>query len=198
VRHRDRGGLGDYDGEALAERFYSQGISSTDSVAGYHHGRGLGFAHVENDSSVDWEAVIGPVNMADRDHVRQLNLAVRTIRSMVHADELRLDMRCGLHIHIGAERVSLEGAFNLNTLFAYIEDPLYRLAAARWPMHRAMVNSHYTQPVMKDAKTKVEFGNLIARAERYHALSFTNYINTMLNNCQCGAVRYDSWDQCTV
>lgn len=191
------GANGEGDGENLAQAFYAAGLSTLDTMAGYHHGRGSGFAHVEADSSVDWEAVIGPLNPANTSEVSSLNRALRTIRGMVKDGTLGLDLRAGCHIHVGAEGVSLDGAFNLNTLFSYIEDVIFRLGAARWPVHRAIQDTHYTQPVPK-LERKLEFARSHnEEGSRYYALSFSNYFASLFNNCHCGAVRYDSWEDCT-
>ncbi|MDE2098605.1 MAG: amidoligase family protein [Patescibacteria group bacterium] len=184
-------------GETLAEALYEAGLSRSGEMHGYHHGSSSGFAHVERDSSVDWEAVMGPINPADANDVRQLNQAVRTIRQLVKDGVLSLDLRAGCHIHVEAAGVSLDGAFNLNTLFAYAEDVIYRLAAAKWPIHRAIQGSDYTRPVPKEHR-KLAFARSTEReGSRYYALSFNNYFSQMLGNCSCGAVRYDSWEDCT-
>jgi hypothetical protein len=190
------GGRGSGNGRSLARALHTAGLSHSSEVQGYHRGSDGGFAHVENDASVDWELVIGPVNMAETNDVRQLNQTVRMVRDMVHDGTLKLDLRCGLHIHVGAERVGMDGAFRLNRLFAYLEDPIFRLAAARWPMHRACSGSDYATPVDKRAQNPGQFGRSV-EGNRYAALSFQNYINAMLARCSCGASRYDDWANCT-
>jgi hypothetical protein len=190
------GARGTRDGGTLARAFYEAGLSNLERMGSYHTGTGGGFAHVENDSSVDWEAVIGPVNMASASAVRSLNQAVRLIRDHVHDGDLKLDLRCGLHIHVGAEAVSMDAALNLNKLFGYIEDVVFRLAAARWPMHRSCSGNDYAVPVPKDLTTKAAFGRTM-ESNRYSAVNFSNYLSSMLSNCRCGAVRYDDWANCT-
>jgi hypothetical protein len=191
-------GLGG-DGRTLARELYRAGLSQYDSVQGYHHGGGS-FMHVELDSSVDWEVVMGPLNPADNDHMIAVNRAMRMIRNGIHAGTLKLDLRCGLHIHVGAEGFGLGQAYNLNTLFSYVEDVMFRLAAAKWPIHRSMTGSPYCQPVEKST-SKLAFGREVGQNEsrdaRRVALNFRNYFQRMLNNCQCGAVRFDSWENCT-
>ena len=190
------GANGDGNGNDLAVALYDAGLSAIDGMAGYHHGDGSGFAHVERDSSVDWEVVIGPLNPANQRQVRDLNSVVRIIREHIKDGRLGLDLRAGCHIHVEAARTSLTGAFNLNTLFAYLEDVIFRLAAARWPVHRAIMNTHYTAPIPKDLR-KLQFARTHNDEDaRYYALSFQNYFNRVLSNCHCGAVRYDSWEDC--
>lgn len=191
------GGDGDGGGEELARAFYEAGLSATDAVYGYHGGRDAGFAHVEHDSSVDWEAVIGPLNPASTTDVRKLNQAVRAIRTLVHDEVLTLDLRAGCHIHVEAARTSLDSAYNLSILFAYLEDAIFRIGAARWPIHRSIQNDHYSQPIPKELR-KLQFAREHGRdGSRYYALSFQNYFYRMLNDCSCGASRYDSWEDCT-
>jgi hypothetical protein len=191
------GANGTGDADTLASAFCEDGLNEYDEVMGYHSGSTGGFAHVERDSSVDWEAVIGPFNPAVQSDVTRLNRAVETIRGMVHDGTLGLDLRAGLHIHVGAERVSLDGAYNLNVLFSYLEDVIFRLGAARWPVHRAVMDTHYTQPIPKELR-KLEFAQRHGdEGSRYYALSFNNYFRSMLRRCECGAVRYDSWEDCT-
>ena len=191
------GGIGTGDGSNLAMELYEMGLSAITDIAGYHFGTRGGFAHVERDSSVDWELVVGPMNMAVREDVSKFGRVIRSLRTMVRDGVLKLDLRAGCHVHVGAERVSLDSAFNLNTIFAYTEDVMFRLGAAKWPIHRALQDSHYSRPVPK-ATRKLQFARETgAEDARYYALSFANYFNQMLGACRCGAVRYDSWDECT-
>lgn len=192
------GGNGEGNGQTLAAAFHNAGLSEWDRMGGYHSGSEGGFAHVERDSSVDWEAVIGPIDPADEHDVERLDEAIKTIRSLVRENTLTLDLRAGCHIHVEAARTSLDGAYNLNLLFAYMEDVIFRLGAARWPVHRAVQDTHYTQPIPKELR-KVQFAREHAESDnaRYYALSFNNYFTQMFGRCRCGAVRYDSWADCT-
>jgi hypothetical protein len=180
----------------LARDLYNSNLSAYDAMGGYHTGLRGGFAHVERDGSVDWEMVVGPINMADRRDVQKLNKAVRLARGYVKDERYKLDLRCGCHIHVSAERVSLGGAFNLGVLWNYSEDAIFRLAAAKWPGHRAIRSDNYTRPLPKNFSGKVPFAREVEN-NRYYALSFENYFRQMLNSCSCGAVRYDSWSDCT-
>lgn len=193
------GGNGTGNGSQLARELYRAGLSRYNDVQGYHHGAGS-FMHVENDSSVDWELVIGPLNPADSEQMKAVNTALRIVRRGIKAKQYKLDLRCGLHVHVGAEGFGLGKAFNLNTLFSYVEDVMFRLAAAKWPMHRSMTGSPYCQPVAKST-SKLAFGREVGQNEerdaRRVALNFRNYFQRMLNNCRCGAVRFDSWEDCT-
>jgi hypothetical protein len=180
---------------SLARALYDQGLSQTREQMGYHHGRG--FARIETDSSCDWECVIGPIDMANLENVRQLNNVVKTIKGHIKSDLLKLDLRCGTHVHVGAERVSLGQAFNLHLLYTYLEDPLYRLGAAHWPIHRTLINdeSHSAARSPKET-TKTKFARRFAE-NRYYGLSFSNYFEKMLDECHCGAARYGAFEECS-
>jgi hypothetical protein len=193
------GDQGTHDGHTLAMELYRAGLAQHNQMQGYHHGGGS-FIHVEADSSVDWEVVIGPLNPADPQQMLAVNSAMRLVRTGIREGRYKLSLRCGLHIHVGAEKFGLAQAYNLNTLFSYVEDVMFRLAAAKWPLHRSMSGSPYCRPVRKPG-SKVAFGREIGQADdreaRRVALNFGNYFQRMLNNCRCGAVRFDSWEECT-
>jgi hypothetical protein len=180
---------------ALARALYDQGLSTTHEQVGYHHGSG--FARIETDSSCDWECVIGPIDMANLENVRQLNNVVKLIKGHIKSDLLKLDLRCGTHVHVGAERVSLGQAYNLHLLYTYLEDPLYRLGAAHWPIHRTLINdeSHSAARSPKET-TKTKFARRFAE-NRYYGLSFSNYFERMLDECMCDAARYGAFEECT-
>lgn len=191
-------------GRALARALHAAGLSNYDRQLNYHTQSelsqdGMHTWTVENDSSVDWELISPPLNIADREHVRELHQAVDILRTQIKEGVVGLDLRCGLHVHIGAEQVGITHAYHLGKVWGYLEDVIFRLGAARWPYHRSIMNGlHYCQPTPKGAKTKLEFGRQMDNnMDRYNALSFQNYIQSFTRRCQCGAVRYDSWDECT-
>lgn len=182
-------------GDYLARQLYDAGLSGLHTMSPYHHG--AGFARVETDASVDWEMVIGPINMARTEDVRKLNKAVKIVRAAIKENKASLDLRAGTHIHVSAERVALQNAYNLHTIYLYLEDLLYRIGAAKWPIHRSLLrigDDHYkTNP-------KVDTVTQFARTfheDRYYGLSFNNYFERMYGNCRCGAARYGVFEECT-
>lgn len=179
----------------LAKTLYNNGLSGSYQQEGYHHGQG--FARVETDASCDWECVIGPINMADITNVRNLNNVVKIIKDHIKNDYLKLDLRCGTHIHVGAERVSLGQAYNLHLLYTFMEDTLYRLGAAHWPIHRILIHdeSHSAKRSPKETG-KTKFARRF-HSDRYYGLSFNNYFERMLEECRCGASRYGAFEECT-
>lgn len=168
---------------------------------GAYHGSPQGFVTVERDASVDWEAVTVPFNPASGEDMNKLNQTLRIIRGMVRRDELKFDLRCGLHIHVSADQVGLVQAYNLSHLFTYIEDPLFRIGAAKWPIHRACHTQNSARPLPKHIR-KTEFyasqgGTGGGHDDHYFSLSFQNYFNAVLKQCMCGARANGFWDECT-
>jgi len=182
-------------GQLIAAQLYDVGLSYSSVIEGYHAGDN-GFAHVERDSSVDWELVMGPMNMANIEHVRNLNKCVKLVRQTIKDGHAKLDLRCGVHIHVSAEQVGLHQAYNLHILYMYLEDILYRLGAAKWPIHRSLVQGDRHCAKSEKMETKMSFANMY-RDNRYYGLSFSNYFNQMINGCECGARRYGLWEECT-
>jgi hypothetical protein len=183
-------------GQLLAESLYTQGISRNHSIGGYHSGS-RGLVHVERDSSVDWELVIGPINVANPEHVDILNKSVRVVRGFINNKTLKLDMRAGLHVHVGADRVPFHNAYNLHKLYMYMEDFLYRFGAAKWPYHRS-INRRGRDQAGKSPNTdgKLNFARTFS-GQRYYGLSFDNYFARYFEQCECGARTYGLFDECT-
>ena len=183
-------------GNTLARALYDAGLSGSYAMNGYHSGT-RSKVYVERDSSVDWEMVIGPLNVANPQDVDLLNSSVRMVRGFINDKTLKLDMRAGLHVHVGAERVAFHNAYNLHKLYMYMEDFLYRLGAAKWPYHRS-VNRRGRDQAGKSPITegKLNFARTFA-GQRYYGLSFDNYFARYFESCECGARRYGLFDECT-
>ena len=185
-------------GQILARRLYDDGISASHNMSGYHSSEGRRMTvHVERDSSVDWELVIGPMNVADTRDVQIMNRAVRVVRGFINEGTLKLDMRAGMHVHVGADKVPFHNAYNLHKLYMYMEDFLYRLGAAKWPYHRS-VNRRGRDQAGKSPITegKLHFARTFT-GNRYYGLSFDNYFARYFEACSCGARQYGLFDECT-
>jgi putative amidoligase enzyme len=183
-------------GNLLASELYTAGLSRSSQMGGYHSSS-RSLVHVERDSSVDWEMVIGPLNVAHPDHVDILNRSVRVVRGLINDKTLKLDMRAGLHIHVGADRVPFHNAYNLHKLYMYMEDFLYRFGAAKWPYHRS-INRRGRDQAGKSPSTegKLHFARTFS-GQRYYGLSFDNYFARYFEQCGCGARTYGLFDECT-
>jgi len=184
-------------GNVLARSLYEAGLSRMYEMSGYHSGSSRNLVHVERDSSVDWEMVIGPINVAESQHVDVLNRSVKVVRSLINDKTLKLDMRAGLHIHVGADRVPFHNAYNLHKLYMYMEDFLYRFGAAKWPYHRSINRRGRDQagksPIVEG---KLNFARTFS-GQRYYGLSFDNYFARYFEQCGCGARTYGLFDECT-
>lgn len=185
-------------GTLLARELYSAELCHYPEMGNYHgNEHDAGFAFVERDRSVDWELVIGPINVANVTHMTKLNKTVKIVRNMIRDERLKLDMRAGMHVHVEAANVSLPSTYNLHRLYMYTEDFLYRLGAAKWAYHRAIP----LQGKGAAAKTPMTLGKInFARAfgnNRYYGLSFENYFKRYFSECECGARTYGMFEECT-
>lgn len=193
-----KGATGNRTGNLLARNLNNAGLSYHGEMTGYHSGSGHRRykVHVERDGSVDWEMVIGTINMGDPNDVTILDSAVKTVRGMIRNGEARLDMRAGLHIHVEAARVGLVGAYNLYRYYMHTEDFLYRLGAAKWPFHRAILGGRGHPEKNPEAIGKLQFARTFT-GNRYYGLSFDNYFARYFTQCQCGARQYGMFEECT-
>lgn len=189
-------------GQLLANALHAAGLTQYDEILGYHGSRALAatqYYSVERDSTVDWEIVSPVIMLNDPASVTRLNGVLDVLRQQIKDGQVGFDMRCGLHIHVEARPCSVIGAFNLAAVWNHLEDTLFRLGSAKWERHRAADGgSSYTRPIPKQFNNVREFGVEIGdNPDRYHALSFANFFGRLFGNCHCGAVRYDSWENCT-
>jgi hypothetical protein len=187
-------------GNRLARTLQDMGLSYYGEMTGYHSAERSsmrGFkVHVERDGSVDWEMVVGPINMANEDDVQILDRSVKTVRGMIREGTARLDMRAGLHIHVEAARVPMEGAYNLYRYYMFMEDFLYRIGAAKWPFHRAILGGRGHPEKNPEAVGKLNFARQFT-GNRYYGLSFDNYFARYYASCHCGARTYGMFEECT-
>jgi hypothetical protein len=185
-------------GSALARALQNAQLSYHAEMTGYHSGSGhRNFkVHVERDGSVDWEMVVGTINMGDPRDVDILDRAVKIVRGMIRNGEARLDMRAGLHIHVEAARIGLVGAYNLYRYYMHCEDFLYRVGAAKWPFHRAILGGRGHPEKNPEAIGKLQFARTFT-GNRYYGLSFDNYFARYFAQCQCGARQYGMFEDCT-
>ena len=168
-------------------------------VAGTHDSP----AHIEYDASVDWEMVIAKFNPSKLEDMRKVNSILKIAREQVKAGNCHLDLRCGCHIHVDAHKINMTHAFNLWGLFAYMEDPIFRIGSAKWSVHRTVQygrDNGAAVPVPKGPyRSMMEFGNALQNgaADRYFALSFANFWRSVMGRCTCGAIAYGQWENCT-
>ena len=183
-------------GNLIARQLFKEKLSEYDHIMRWDSDGNGSFVYVKHDGTVDWEMVVGPINMANNSEVNILNRSVKVVREAIKEKEARLDLRCGLHIHVGAEKVGLSQSYNLHIMFSYLEDVLYRLGAAKWPVHRAILNGDRYCKKANKQNSKMDFANMY-KQDKYYGLSFSNYFEGMLNNCTCGARVYGTWDECS-
>jgi hypothetical protein len=186
-------------GGALALELYNQGLCSSDRVRGYHHGANRDdFCHVERDSSLGeggGELIFGRLNLDNEEHLARLHQGMSIVRSLIKQDQLVVDTRCGLHIHIDGHGMGVGHVRNLVRVFAYLEDPLFRIAAARYRRHRGL--SYANQIEKQFGDTVRAFGvGFLARNGHTHALNVSHYWQAVRGYCECGAAIVGKYEEC--
>lgn len=183
----------------LAQALRDVEASEHDRPVGYHHqtSRGGSTFTVESDATVDWEMVSPVLDLTQPEDADLTYRAVNTLWNLSQGTDLWHDYRAGLHIHVGAEHIPITAAYRLGHLWNFVENAVFRLSAAKWGHHRIHEQgTTFCQPLPKGFKNRQEFSRTINRAGRYAALSFQNYLSSHISNCGCGAVQFDSWDNC--
>jgi hypothetical protein len=187
-------------GDQLAARLYNERLTPYDAVMRYHHAvpRDV-FCHVERDSSLGrngGELIFHRMRMDDPEELDKLHKAISVVRKMIKEGELGMDTRCGLHMHVDAHQCGVGHVRNLVLIFNYLEDVLYRMGGASYPVgHRGM---QYAAKLQKQGmKDKQEFGAYFFGANGHgHVLHVGNYWQTMRDRCVCGAANVGMHEKC--
>lgn len=187
---------------SLPRAFYNYGLSRYNNLRGYHGSEHVlatdsgQFVHVEQDSSVDAEIVCSMMDLDNDTISRRFEQAMRIVRAGVQANEVQLDARCGMHIHVDLTRVGLGKVANLYHLWNFMEDTIFRVASANWQGHRTEVAStNYAPRVGKGFRSRREIVN---NTGGRNSMSLGNYFRSM-RSCQCGVVQYEpeeNWGEC--
>lgn len=189
--------------EIIPSTFYAQGLSAQNNMSGYHsspsgHGPLLqNFIHVENDASVNAEIIYCRMRLDMSTVADQFERGVRIVRAGIAAGQVRLDARCGLHIHVDMRGMGVQHVANLYNLWNFLEDTIFRMSAACWPKHRTELNggsySHVTPKGMTSNRAITEAMRQSGRG----AMSLGGYLS-QITRCRCGAIlQYGSWEDCT-
>lgn len=205
---------GNGNGDALAKALYAQKLTGLQNV-GTHgaNSQGIGAfpCHVEYDTTVDWELVIRRFSPANLRALEKVGAILDTVNALRQKDIIQFNLNCGLHIHVHAKQMGTEHLYALWQLFAICEDPIFRLAASKWPIHRALKgrdgirigtigDNHTADPIPKgDWKNRIEFGQRYldgVGTDRYYALNVQPYWRA-IHSCTCGATMYGSLTDCT-
>lgn len=188
-------------GNYLAEAFHSAGLSDYDYMGGYHDMDDSSFVRVEEDSSVAAEVIFSRMRLDDLTNALDFERGIGIIRQAINEGRSKLDMRCGLHIHVnlghegdGTKALSMDGVASLYHLWNYLEDTIFRLGAANWRGHRSEFGNDYAPAIRKGIQTNREIGQNMLYSRG--SLNLSNYLNAR-GNCRCGAFDFGSWQDCT-
>jgi hypothetical protein len=185
--------------EYIATAFHHAGLSNYRDMLGYHSsaGRGFspGFCHVEEDGSVNGEIIYGKLRLQDNAIAARLEEALMLVRSKIAEGEARLDMRCGMHIHVDGKGLGMHAVESLYHLWNHLEDTIYRMGAAHWRAHRtAIADYNYAPATTKGLMSRAEIGSFFDGHRG--GLNLQNYLGAR-GNCSCGAFDFASWEDCT-
>jgi len=191
---------GNYIAEMLSD---IPGFNTPDHMVGYHHSREYGrgnrkpFVTVEEDASVAAELVWSCMDLDTPAHAEQLQTGLEVIRTAIREKRVRLDMRCGGHIHVDVPDYTPPNAASLYYLGCYLEDTVYRLASANWKCHRTEIaRENYAPPVRKGAQRTGD-ALMFAGMDRSW-MNFQHLFNARgPRSCGCGSAQYGLWDECT-
>lgn len=181
--------------EYIASAFFSGGFSLNDRARGYHSGDDGGFCRVEDDASVNAEIIYGKLRLNDPTVAQKFEDALCVVRDAITEGEVKLDMRCGLHVHVDAKGLGMREITNLYNLWNHVEDTVYRIGSANWRCHRtAVASTDYAPPTMKGLEGHTAIGSHFANERG--ALNLSNYLSSR-SRCHCGAFAFAAWEDCT-
>lgn len=166
-------------GTYLAEQLHRAELSVTPYMGGYHGGDDGGFCRVEEDSSVGAEIIFSKMYLSRPGHAEKFEKGLTILRKAVRDGQSKLDMRCGLHIHVGLNRdrsaktpaYTMDNIRSLYHLWNYLEDTIFRLGSANWSGHRSQHGNSYSPvtPKQGDTRNLRDFGRC--------ALNISGYLN---------------------
>lgn len=168
-------------GTYLAKQFHAAGLAESEHMHSYHSGA-EGFVRVEEDASVGAEIIFSQMYLSRPGHAKKFEEGIGILRKALAEGKSKLDMRCGLHIHVGLNRDRKAGSaayseadcISLYNLWNYMEDTIFRLGSANWRGHRSEFGNEYSPLVPKREATRardVSYGRC--------ALNLSNYISTL-------------------
>lgn len=195
-------GLG---GNYIAEQLHEAGFGTPDHMVNYHasheweriQNQPRPFVFVEEDTSVAAELVWSCMDLDTPDHAEKLATGLELIREAMKEKRVRLDMRCGGHIHVDCSDYMPKNTASCYHLGCYLEDTIFRLASANWKCHRTEIaQENYSPPIYKGALRNADA--LLNAGRDRTWLNFQHLLNARSQRaCVCGAAAYGLWDECS-
>jgi hypothetical protein len=181
-------------GNWIAAELRARGLTTYGTMLGYHSGSSDRI-YVEEDGSVAGEVIYSRFNLSDIADARLMEDALSVVQRGMGEDAVKLDMRCGLHVHVDARRLTMTNLTSLYHLWNYLEDTLYRLASANWRCHRTEIaETNYAPKTRKGASSVREVGRLLHGTRG--GLNVGNYLSAVRDYCTCGAGQFGVWNEC--
>lgn len=179
-------------GRWLAEALYTRGLTHTDEMLGYHSGS-RDKLYVEHDSSVAGEVIYSKLDLSITEDAALMERGLAVVREGIREDRVKLDMRCGGHVHVDARGMAMQNIVSLYTLWNHVEEVMYQIGAAFWRCHRSAAGNDYSEPTPKGLTGRGRVG--VSMGYGRYALNISNYLSAR-SACSCGA-QYEDWAACT-
>lgn len=152
-------------------------------------------ALVKADGSVDSEVVYSKMMLDHAETAEKFQAALEIVRNGIGEGNVRLSEACGLHIHVDIHGWTMTQISNMYHLWNYLEQPIFRIAAAHWKKgHRSLMGNTYSPQTEKGATEPRSIGQALQGVRG--ALNFQNFMSAR-RNCGCAAQTFGVWDSCT-
>lgn len=186
-------------GSRLAQNLHEASLAPSTGVHAYHHAPTRdSFCWVEADSTLGaggGELILNRLEFDNKDDMNKLKQSLDIVRRLVRENSLGITTRCGLHIHVDAHKFGIGHVRNLVMVFNYLEDPLYRMAAAKYFRHRGL--RHAAKIGKGPFNDKEDFSmSFLPNNGHTHGLNVGHYWSAMRNGCQCGSAITGAHEKC--
>lgn len=178
------------------------GVREAEAALLYLGSDGHPFEH-HGDCTCDGELVFSRIQLWDAENARRYGNSLAVLAGLRDAGISRMSLAAGHHVHVSSRDTDGRGLspnaiVSLYSVFAHLEDFLYRIAAAGWTRHRCESDSGYSAPMIKlqhgQRRTPLAVGRTISH-DRYQGLNVQPFMSA-IQQCRCGAYRFGEWDSC--
>lgn len=202
------------DKEQLGGVLYRCGMIHRPVVESYHaypdiESPFVGF--LKHDGTVSGgELILSLLRLDTEEHAGAFLDVLKVLNSLKAIKKVSCDAVCSNHIHIDAHNFPHGDAWRLLTVYNYLEDVIYRIAAGDAPYgHRSLTREAarvaeqyghpegYMAPTLKGPfGTKSAFGRSLTKMNRTTGLNFQPWLKARAN-CTCGAYLAEESRNCT-
>lgn len=181
---------------------YNKGLTANNECL-RHWSNAPDFCYMEKDGSLPeypagGEIVFSKLRLDDATVAQKLAEAVGIIRKHVKNGDAAIDLRTGAHVHVDFHKSGFNHVRNLVVLHNFLEDVLYRLAAANYSRHRG---THYAIVLPKSGiDTQEEFNRFFFRRgtfeHMHHSVLNVDGYYRAAAECTCGHLVGETPEKC--